>query len=246
MIRNISIGLLGILFSVLAMGTTVGWLITEELAGGEVGAAFLKFGSIFALIIFLIQSTIFVVAGRRVLYQLIFLISAAFSIIWFMMGFFIPLLCTERVGVEFRVLIAALLIFLSISNILEAVNKFNEKWAARARPERHMMPGNEECEKIIDWDGLVRTLKLSHDPYIPGVSQGAAGVIFCLMIVLMFLGFFLRPIYPTISAFSVGVPFAVIGAYFFQIIGFNVAQAKKIRFLERKFNVIFQSKSTST
>lgn len=246
MIRNISVGLLGILFSVLAMGTAVGWLITEDLAGDEVGAAFLKFSSIFALIIFLIQSLIYILAGRRVFYQLIFLTSAAFSIMWFMMGFFIPLFWIERVGVEFRMSTAALLIFLSVSNILEAANNFNKKWAARAKPERYIMPGKDECEKIIDWDGLVKTLKLSHDPYIPGVSQGAAGVIFSLMVVLIILGFFLRSIYPTISAFAVGVPFAIIGTYFFQIIGINVAQAKKIRLLERKFNVKFRSKPIST
>lgn len=78
MIRNISFKLLGICFFVLALGTVTGWLITEDLAGEKRGAAMLVVGGAVSLLVFAIQLTLFLLAGKRIFVQLLFLASGIF------------------------------------------------------------------------------------------------------------------------------------------------------------------------
>lgn len=241
MIRNISIRLLGIFLFVLVAGTVVGWLIIEDLAGEEMGFTFLMPGLIISLIIFSIQSALFFLAGRRLFGQLLFLTAGVFSITWFMFCFFAPLLWIDYIKIEFRIFMAVALVFLSVSNILEACRRFNEKWERRVQPVRYIKSGEDMKKNIIDWDELIKSMNLSTEIYIPGVSPGLAAGISVVMVVFMLLGFFLKSIYPIFSAFAWGIPSALTVAYLFQIVGYNAAQAIKVKSLERKFNVKFQS-----
>lgn len=241
MIRNISIRLLGILFFVLMAGTVVGWLIAEDLAGEQVGMIFLGPGLSIALMIFSIQSVLFFWAGSRLFRQLIFLTSGVFSITWFMFCFFVPLLLIDHIRIEIKVVMVVLLLYLSAANVLEAHRKFNQKWDNLKKLDRYMKIESDAGRSVIDWDRLMKSMDLSIEFYIPGVPSSVAAAISVVMVLFMLLGFFLKSIFPMFSAFSWGIPSALVVAYFFQVVGCNAAQAMKVKSLEQEFNMKFQS-----
>lgn len=241
MIRNISIRLLGIFFLVLMAGTAVGWLMVEDLAGEKVGRIFLGSGLSVALMIFLIQSVLFFWAGNRLFRQLIFLTAGVFSIAWFMFCFFVPLLLTDYIMIEIRVLMVVVLLYLSVSNIFEAHRKFSQKWENLEKLDRYIKLENEARNGVIDWDRLVKFMDLSIEIYIPGVPSSIAVAISVAMVIFMLLGFFMKSIFPMFSAFAWGIPSASLVAYFFQVAGYNAAQAMKVKSLELKFDMKFQS-----
>lgn len=241
MIRNISIRLLGIFFLVLMTGTVVGWLMVEDLAGEKVGKIFLRSGLSIALMIFSIQSALFFWAGSRLFRQLIFLTAGVFSIAWFMFCFFVPLLLTDSIRIEIRVVMVVVLLCLSVLNVLEAHRKFSQKWESLEKLDRYIKLENDAGKGIIDWDRLIKFMHLSIDIYIPGVPSSIAAAISVVMVIFMLLGFFLKSIFPMFSAFAWGIPSATVVAYFFQVAGYNAAQAMKVKSLERKFNIKFQS-----
>ncbi|WP_170976853.1 hypothetical protein [Massilia sp. HP4] len=241
MIRNISIRLLGIFFLVLMAGTVFGWLMVEDFAGEKVGKIFLGSGLSIALLIFSIQSALFFWAGSRLYRQLIFLTAGVFSITWFMFCFFVPLLLTDYIRIEIRVVMVVALLYLSASNVLEAHRKFSQKWKNLEKLDRYIKREDDVGKGFIDWDRLIKSMDLSIEIYIPGVPSNIAAAISVAMVIFMLLGFFLKSIFPMFSAFAWGIPSASIVAYFFQVVGYNAAQAMKVKSLERKFNMKFRS-----
>lgn len=238
MIRNISFKLLGICFFVLALGTVTGWLITEDLAGEKQGAAMLIVGGAVSLLIFAIQLTLFLLAGKRIFVQLLFLASGIFSVAWFMCCLFVPLLWMDAVAVEVKLLMVSGLLVLSGFNISESFRRFNDRWDDQQesiRDEKLRRDG-----KLIDWDELIRSMNLSVDIYIPGVSPGICAALSVMMVVSMLVGFFLKNIFPVFSAFAWGIPSALVVTLFFQVAGYNAAQACKVKFLEKKFKLEFE------
>ena len=240
MIRNISIKLLGICFFVLMLGTVAGWLITGELAGESQGEAMLLVGVFVSLLIFLVQSVLFLSAGKRVFSQLLFLTSGIFSAAWFMFCLFVPLLWIDSVLFEVKLLMVTGLVILSGFNVVESFRRFDEKWNKQrdsVRDEKLKRDG-----KLIDWDGLIRSLDLSISIYVPGMSPGICAAISILMVAFMLAGFFLKSIFPLFSAFAWGVPSALVVTLFFQVAGYNAAQACRVKSLEQTFKLKFEHK----
>ena len=133
------------------------------------------------------------------------------------------------------------LLCLSVSNVLEAHRKFSQKWESLEKLDRYIKLENDAGKGIIDWDRLIKFMDLSIDIYIPGLPSSIAAAISVVMVIFMLLGFFLKSIFPMFSAFAWGIPSATVVAYFFQVAGYNAAQAMKVKSLERKFNMKFQS-----
>lgn len=235
MIRNISFKLLGICFFVLAIGTVTGWLITEDLAGERQGAAMLVVGGVISLLIFVTQLTLFLLAGKRIFVQLLFMASGIFSVAWFMFCLFVPLLWMDSIAVEVKLSMVPALVLLSGFNVVESFRRFNEKWDAQkesVRDEKLRRNG-----KLMDWDGLIRSMDLSVDIYIPGVPSRICLVLSVLMVGFMLVGFFLKGIFPIFSAFAWGIPSALIVTLFFQVAGYHAAQACRVKLLEQKLNL---------
>lgn len=240
MIRNVSIKLLGICFFVLTLGTVAGWLITEDLAGERKGEAMLLAGGLVSLLIFIVQSVLFLSAGKRVFTQLLFLTSGIFSAAWFMFCLFAPLLWIDSIMFEVKLLMVTGLVLLSGSNVVESFRRFDEKWNSQqdsVRDEKLRREG-----KLIDWDGLIRSMDLSISIYIPGMPPGVCVAVSMLMVASMLAGFFLKNIFPLFSAFAWGVPSALVVTLFFQVAGYNAAQACRVKSLEQTFKLKFEHK----
>lgn len=238
MIGDISCKTLGLSFSILTIGTVGGWAMVSEVAGNEAGVSFLITGSLIQIIIFLLQLTIFFCMGKRLFIQLIFLAACGISLAWFMFALVAPVLWMGVVSVEVKSVVLVALILLSAINIMESFKKFDERWGgidARIRIKKLGMVGN-----VVNWDGLIRFMRIEADLYIPGFSQGMSVIISILMLVSMLIGLNLRHVFPTFSAFAWGIPSALTVAFLFQLIGFNLAQAGKVRMLEKEYQVIFR------
>lgn len=238
MIRNISLKLLGSCFILLAMGTVTGWLMTEELAGERQGAAMLMVGGVVSVLISSIQLILFLLAGKRIFVQLLFLASGIFSVAWFMFCLFVPLLWMDSIAVEIKLSMAAALVLLSGSNVVESFRRFNEKWDGQKESVRNGKLRRNG--KLMDWDRLIRSMDLSIDIYIPGVPSRVCVALSVLMVVFMLVGFFLKDIFPIFSAFAWGIPSALVVTLFFQVAGYHAAQACRVKRLEQKFNLKFE------
>lgn len=197
-------------------------------------------GVFVSLLIFLVQSVLFLSAGKRVFSQLLFLTSGIFSAAWFMFCLFVPLLWIDSVLFEVKLLMVTGLVILSGFNVVESFRRFDEKWNKQrdsVRDEKLKRDG-----KLIDWDGLIRSLDLSISIYVPGMSPGICAAISILMVAFMLAGFFLKSIFPLFSAFAWGVPSALVVTLFFQVAGYNAAQACRVKSLEQTFKLKFEHK----
>lgn len=238
MICDISYKTLGLSFSILTVGTIGGWAMVSEVAGNEAGDNFLVIGSLIQVAIFLSQLTIFFCMRNRLFLQLIFLAACGISLAWFMFSLVAPVLWMDVVSVEVKSVVLVVLILLSALNIMESFRRFDERWAgidASIRIRRLGMAGD-----AVNWDGLISFMRLEADFYIPGFSKGISVATSILMLVFMLIGLNLRHVFPTFSAFAWGIPSALTVAFLFKLIGFNLAQAGKVRMLEKEYQVIFQ------
>lgn len=240
MIRDISHKTLGLSFFLLTIGTAGGWAMVSSIAGDKAAFNFLIIGSLIQIIIFLSQLSVFLYMRKRIVFQLIFLAMCGLSLAWFMFSLVSPILWLNAVDNKIKSLILMVLLILIASNVAESFRVFEKRWSgleASVRIKRLGVIGD-----TINWDKLINSMRLEADMYIPGFSRGFSLVISILMLVFMVLGFNLRHVYPVFSAFAWGIPSALIVAYLFQLIGLNLAQASKVRMLEKEYKVIFRQK----
>lgn len=240
MIRHISHKTLGVALSLLMIGTVGGWAIVSKMAGDEAAFSFLIIGSWVQVVLSLLQLFIFFVMRKRIFLQLIFLASCGLSLVWFLFSMVSPVFWISAVDDKVKLLLLTVLVILSVTNILEAFRKFDKRWNgldAEVRAKRLGMVGD-----TINWDKLIISMRLDVDLYIPGFSQSVSLSISILMLVFMIIGFILRHVFPLFSAFAWGIPSALIVAFLFQAIGFNLAQAGKVRTMEKEYKVIFRQK----
>jgi hypothetical protein len=57
----------------------------------------------------------------------------------------------------------------------------------------------------------------------------------------MLIGLNFRTAFPVFSAFAWGIPSAVITSFFFQLMGYKIGEARKVRELEAELKVNLQS-----
>lgn len=240
MIRNISIRLLGVCFFLLLMGTITGWLIAEDLAGENQGFDFLQTGMAVSLLIFIVQSVLYFLAGKRLFLQLLFLTAGTFSMVWFMFNLFFPLFWVDSIAVEIKILMGAGLLVLSTTNCIESFKKFDEKWTYHTCAVREAKLAREG--KLINWGELIRSMDLSVEIYIPYISPVAKNILPILMVASMLLGFFLKNLFPIFSAFAWGIPSALVVSLLFQVAGYNAAQACRVKYLEGVLNLKLEHK----
>jgi flagellar biosynthesis protein FliR len=70
--------------------------------------------------------------------------------------------------------------------------------------------------------------------YIPGVPSRATPIVSAIIIFSILLGFSFRNVFPTFSIFAWGIPASIIISIIVQMMGLSLAQALKIRELEKK------------
>ncbi|MBB3222141.1 hypothetical protein [Pseudoduganella umbonata] len=205
---------------IMCIGSAGGWAITDNIASRDNSYDF-AYGSILAIcLILLFQASLYILGRERLYFKLLFGASFSMSMIWFMMCLILPLAWADNVNVYMRALMFALIVPLSLGNIAEAFRRFSVKWAKN---------GNVIFEKAfnrdqgsVEWERVTKALKLE-------------GVI--LMVPCMLIGLALRNVYPEVSLFACGIPSILIIAFFVQLIGYGVAQAKIVLELEEKIGI---------
>lgn len=244
MISNISQKLIYVSLLLLMAGTLGGWAIIEKLNGHQGDYGFLYLGVTITAMVFCAQCWVYFSMRGRIFLGLVFLNTLGLSLTWFMLALFIPLLWVGIAGLNIRFALLVLLIGLSVSNAVKGFGVFYEKW--NELEERDRMRILARQDNFIGWDGLILWMKFSPDLYIPGLSKSIAKIISVAMFFFMIVGFGLRNTFPAASIFAVGVPSALVISFFFQQIGFNVAQARKIRELECEYKVVLCQKPQKT
>lgn len=244
MISNISRKLIYVSLFLLMAGTLGGWAIIEKLNGCQGDYGFLYLGITITVMVFCAQCWIYFSMRGRIFLGLVFLNTLGLSLAWFMLALFIPLLWVDIAGLNIRFTLLVLLIVLSASNAVKGFGFFYEKWSELE--ERDRMEILARQDNFIGWDGLILWMKFSPDLYIPGLSKKITKILSVIMLFFMIVGFGLRNIFPAASIVAVGVPSALVISFFFQQIGFNVAQARKVRELECECKVTLCQKPQKT
>lgn len=238
MIRNISHKTLMLAFILLVIGTVGGWATVWKVAGGEASMSFLKMGAWIALTFLSIQSAVFLCMRNRIFLQLLFLASCGLSLVWFMFSLFVPVLWMENITAGVKVTLITIFLLLCYCNVVKAFIVFEGRWIGLGEDVRGKRLGRQG--EFINWDKLIVSMRLESSLYIPGLSERIAMVAFVTMLISMVVALNFRNAFPIFSAFACGVPSALLVSFFFQMIGFNLAQARKVRLLERECGVLLK------
>jgi hypothetical protein len=244
MISNISRNLIYVSLLLLMAGTLGGWAIIEKLNGHQGDYGFLYLGMTITAMVFCAQCWMYFSMRGRIFFGLVFLNTLGLSLAWFMLALFIPLLWVDIAGLSIRFALLVLLIVLSASNAVKGYRFFYEKWSELEERDRMKILARQD--NFIGWDGVILWMNFSPDLYIPGLSKNITKIVSVIMLFFMLVGFGLRNIFPAASIVAVGVPSALVISFFFQQIGFNMAQARKVRELECEYKVALCQKQQKT
>jgi hypothetical protein len=120
-------------------------------------------------------------------------------------------------------------------NANKGMRVFNTRWAY---VERDLMRKYYDREnRILDWNGVVRSLKLAVSLYIPGMSEKLNPVLYVISIASMFSGFALGNAFPVYSVFAWGDPVVLVNSLFAQMIGFGISQVRMLSSMEKRDSV---------
>ena len=224
---------------VLLISTIGGALIAQKIAEGDAGFSFLWFGSAIACLIFLLQLLAFSKARAKLFHQLLFLGFFGFSMVWFMLSLFLPIFWIETISTQVKSILFFVFSTIMSFNIKLGWETLNKKWDETGdsafKSEFRAGPNSG------DWNKVVRELKITHNIYIPGVSEKWTSALSVVLIVFMIVGLNLRTAYPAFSAFAWGIPAIIMGSYFIQVSGFYFAQASQVRKLENRMGIVLKS-----
>ena len=230
---------LGLSIMILLISTIGGALIAQKLAEGDAGFSFLWFGCAIALLILTLQLSTFSRAKEKLFFQLLFLGFFGFSMIWFMLSLFLPIFWVNEIDLQIKLALFFIFIAVMIFNMHLGWKTLNKRWredgvlAFKAEFKDGAFAG--------DWNKVVRHMNITHNIFIPGISERWTSAISVALIIFMILGLNLRAAYPVFSVFAWGIPAIVMASYFIQVCGFYFAQANQVRKIEKNTDVVLRS-----
>jgi hypothetical protein len=119
------------------------------------------------------------------------------------------------------------------------VSAGNFRYGTRLLHEKRESAGAQKFEQLlmpesnrIDWAGMSKFMAVPHDLYIPGIPRRWTPFIGACVIISMLAGLNLRSIFPIFSIFAWGIPAIIITSFVFQLGGYIIMQAVKIRAIE--------------
>ncbi|MBB3222144.1 hypothetical protein [Pseudoduganella umbonata] len=229
---NVTPRLLLLSLVIMCIGSVGGWAITDNVASRDDSYEF-AYGSIFAIcLILLLQVSLYILGRERLYFKVLFGASFSMSMIWFMMCLVLPLAWADNVDVYMRALMFALIVPLSLGNIAEAFRRFSVKWAKNGSISFEKAFNRDQGS--VEWEQVTKSLNLEGVIYIPGFPRKLTSVVAILIVPCMLIGLALRNVYPEVSLFAWGIPSILIVAFFVQLIGYGLAQAKIVLELEAK------------
>ncbi|MGK5023143.1 hypothetical protein [Janthinobacterium sp. RB2R34] len=238
---RVSINYLLLSLFILLFGTTGGAAMTRKLANrnDELGWSFFWWWLPFCLALFLCQCLLFPKARTRLLYQLLFMGSMAWTLTFFMLSIILPVFWLSVMAVPAKAILAAVFAAIFLYNLVVGWRLVNRRWADLAAPafEQEFNPRDGS----VNWDKVVRKMRIEPAILIPGVPAKWAAAVWIVFIIGMITGLVIKSHWPAFSAFSWSIPLVLITACLSQVSGAAFAQAVKVRAIEQDRNIVLPS-----
>lgn len=214
-------------------GTGGGWALTYKIAGREAAYSFVRLGAVVLLALFVLQILVWFMGERRAYCQALFKAIMALFMAWYLACIFFPLFWMNNIAYFAKITVGFFTIYLSASNMLYVVAYFEDRWNERGVGVFSKYFNRSSGR--VRWEELMRQMGLSIALRIPGVPQKLVSIISGFSIVMMIVGLNLRNVFPVFSALAYGLPCAIIISCCASAVALNLAQASKLRHLEKKF-----------
>ncbi|WP_143745646.1 hypothetical protein [Massilia sp. KIM] len=235
--EDVGSGKLILSLSLLLLGVAGGWLLTSKMAGTGAGYSALLVCGILAALTFGIQLAVHFTINNRLWLAPLFYAVFGLDLAWFLLSLFLPIYWVEGLPVSVKVLVTCILGWLCAANFGRGYKAFSKRWSECHDPARI---GKVNAQRrTIEWWRVQKILRHHTHLYIPGVPHRAISFIAVVSVFSMLIGLNLRIPYPVFSAFAWGIPCAIFGAFFFQLIGNRIAEAKAIDDLQKQLGIIF-------
>lgn len=217
----------------LSVGATAGgWAITKKLAGNVAGVSFLYLGIPVVIGILVFQVVLFMRIKDRVYYLVMFNIFAVFGVVWMMLCLVLPLFWMDSIGISVKLLTIWFSIVLFYLNIARGMCTFRLRWEDIG--EKLLLEYYKSDRGIIEWAGIVNSLKLSLSIYVPGIPKKFEPILSALLVMSMLAGLSVRKIFPEFSVFAWGIPAIICIATILQMTGCIFGQLSILRKLEKR------------
>lgn len=239
MMDKVTPTILGISFLLLSASTIGGSLLASKLAGDAAGHGSILIGGIMAALIFLVQLTLYRMVRNRLYFAIIFVAGFSLTLAWFMFSLFMPILWMDAIPTYAKILLVSLLLLLCVLNFFKGKNDFVHKWCAGPDPLR--IGKLDPVKGTIAWEKITLSLKHEPDLYIPGLPPKFSTPIGVTLVICMLIGLNFRTDFPVFSAFAWGIPSAFITSFVFQLMGYKVGEAGKVREIQAELKVDLQS-----
>ena len=176
---------------------------------------------------------------NRLFFAIIFVAGFSLTLAWFMLSLFMPVLWMDTIPPYAKITVACILLLLCVLNFSKGKNDFSHKWSAGGDPLR--FGKLDPVKGTIAWEKIVLSLKHEPNLYIPGLPSKFSNAVGVSLVVFMLIGLNFRTAFPVFSAFAWGIPSALITSFFFQLMGYKVGEAKKVREIQAELKVELQS-----
>ena len=238
MMEAVNSGKLFLSLTLLAFGSVLGWLLTYKIAGTDAGFEALAICLTIAGLTFVLQLILYFVNQDRLFYVAVFYGAFGLNLVWFMFSLFMPLFWLETVSLLAKCSASGILVFLCIANLWRGYRQFADRWRRIGDP---LVIGRVNAQfHTIDWEQIQKRLRYDAEIFIPGLPKNATSVLSALLLISMLAGLNFRTAYPVLSMFAWGVPCAVFGSFFFQLVGNRMSEASAIIDLQKKYGFVFK------
>lgn len=237
--HQVRLGSIFLSLFILFIGSLIGWLVGESVIDEEKSGNFLLFIITTPSIIFLFQICLYRNATKWLYHQLYFIGSISMTLAWFMIAFALPIFWSDKVGIYTKMLTLFVSSTLCVSNIQFAQQSFNKKW------DQYGQSAFDNLFKLdtkkIDWARIVRSMKHDFDVYIPGLNKNSSNFVAIIAVGVLIVGQIIRDIYPVFRMLAWAFSFSVVASWLFHIAAYTFMHARKVRALEKKYNLRFES-----
>lgn len=228
-------------FLVLVIAILGGVAVTAKLAGNDKVENFFCFTSSIALAFIVLQSIIYKLAGEHVFRKILYRASMCFPPACGFLCIILPVFWMQAVGVHVKYFLTILFLYVSAANFRYGARLLSEKWKSAGAQKFDQLFVSDNNR--IDWAEMSKFMEVPFELYIPGIPQRWTPVISVCLITSMLTGLNLRSVFPTFSIFAWGIPSLIFTSFFFQLGGYIIMQAVKIRHFEEKRGITVMSAS---
>lgn len=217
-------------FTICAVATMVAWFRLSKL---EAIVTLSQFSFASGSLIFantFIASFLAARNNRRLIYKIMFGVTMAFSLTWFMLTLMLPIFIVKDVDINAKIATGLMILFFFYKSAETAKRAVLTAWDKNIAENVYKYLDKNDCS--INWEKIKLELGVSLELYWPNFLVPFKSILEALLIIIMILGLSVRNVYPHISLFMIGLPAGIAAACCFQMIIMALTQAHLIRQIE--------------